>query len=362
MSSKHDKDGISRVRKGHFHRCEWAIYGTTCANINTMVEDLKRELDFSLTYIDADHGKEVHASMGMNEMRVHYSDGFIPNDFDYKFIEDRSDAVLVNGNHYPASRQIVVVDKAKESSLKRREEQLTDIAYVIAEDESEIYPFVRERMTDTTKMITLSDLARYMSEDIKKDIPTLKALILAGGKSSRMGEDKSQLDYHGVSQEAHVARMCKDLGIPTYISKDHNFMESHIHDFPVVKDRVVEMGPIGAIISAFMQEPDTAWLVLASDLPFLTSDAIEYLVRERNTSKLATAYIKSPMDFPEPLVAIYEPRSYARLLSFLSLGYSCPRKVLINSDVKTIIADSKEFLDNVNTPEEMNRAMEKLKS
>ena len=63
----------------------------------------------------------------------------------------------------------------------------------------------------------------------------------------------------------------------------------------------------------------------------------------------------------EPLVTIWEPKSYPILLSYLAQGYSCPRKVLINSEVEIVeVAD--ELICNVNTPEEFEQVKLNLKS
>ncbi len=60
----------------------------------------------------------------------------------------------------------------------------------------------------------------------------------------------------------------------------------------------------------------------------------------------------SEKQFPEPLITIWEPKSYFKLLYFLGLGYSCPRKVLINTDCHVIEAPNVKALQNVNYPEE----------
>ena len=56
------------------------------------------------------------------------------------------------------------------------------------------------------------------------------------------------------------------------------------------------------------------------------------------------------MIFPEPLITIWEPRSYPTLMQFLTQGYSCPRKVLMNSDIQLVVPEFPEELTNVNHP------------
>ena len=85
----------------------------------------------------------------------------------------------------------------------------------------------------------------------------------------------------------------------------------------------------------------------------LDKKTLDYLIQHRDSSKVATAFNSPDNEFPEPLITIWEPRSYPVLLSFLTQGYSCPRKVLINSEVKLVDAPDTRVLTNVNSPEDL---------
>ena len=88
---------------------------------------------------------------------------------------------------------------------------------------------------------------------------------------------------------------------------------------------------------------------------------IKLLLSKRNPAKIATAVKGKSKEFMEPLIAIYEPKAYPVLLGFLSQGYSCPRKALINSDVEIIEVDD-HLIRNINTPEEYQEALKEIKS
>ena len=66
-------------------------------------------------------------------------------------------------------------------------------------------------------------------------IPTVYALVLAGGKSKRMGKDKSRIIYHQKEQMYEVADMLMSMGLNTSISlnktqqNDLNPNYSYIH-------------------------------------------------------------------------------------------------------------------------------------
>ena len=234
---------------------------------------------------------------------------------------------------------------------------------VVRLDDTPIYGFVKEKINESTLVISIDEINKVdqlIINQIEGNKSQLKALILAGGKSKRMGEDKSQIHYHGKPQEVFAADICAELGLETFISKAHSFTADTIDGYPVIKDRLVDMGPFGAILSAMMSDPDAAWLVLACDLPYITRTHIRILIDNRNTSQQSTAYKLINQSFPEPLIAIYEPTIYQRMLRFLSLGYACPRKVLINSDVKHLVLEQVKIAFNANTQDERNSVIDTL--
>ena len=102
-----------------------------------------------------------------------------------------------------------------------------------------------------------------------------------------------------------------------------------------------------------MENPNEAYLVLATDLPYIDESLIFELIAHRNPKKIATTVKGIGNEFPEPLITIWEPKAYPILMQYLAQGYSCPRKVLINSDIKELRIKNTNALCNVNTPEEL---------
>ena len=98
---------------------------------------------------------------------------------------------------------------------------------------------------------------------------------------------------------------------------------------------------------------------MAADVPFVNDEIIQLLLKHRNPGKVATAVKGVGKEFVEPLITIYEPKAYPILLQYLAQGYSCPRKMLINSNVEIVeIAD--DFIRNINTPEEFEVAKKEI--
>ena len=194
---------------------------------------------------------------------------------------------------------------------------------------------------------------------MSKDKSIINGLVLAGGKSKRMGRDKGSIEWHGKEQQHYMADLLRPLCNKIYISHRHGQEAKTNKNYKTLVDTYTGIGPYGAILSAFRFQPDVAWFVVACDLPLLDTDTLKYLLVNRNAAAMATTF-QSPHDgLPEPLITIWEPRSREILLSFLANGYTCPRKLLIQSDAAHILQppDSNALM-NVNTPEDFKKAEE----
>ena len=267
--------------------------------------------------------------------------------------------VLVNGNHFESDQQIVFLNAKKKASLQKKLGRLTNVIAFVQDDE-EIYDFLKEKLPKwqsipVFKIGEEEQLINLIQEKIKR--PPLKGLVLAGGKSMRMGKDKGAIDYHGKPQREYMANLLTKFCEETYISTAGKMEGCNL---PKLEDSFVGLGPFGGILSAMKKDTNAAWLVVACDQPLLDENHLQKLVSERDPRLAATCFHNPETAFPEPLITIWEPRAYPILLQFLAQGYSCPRKVLINSLVKEIHMDDNDFMLNVNTPEEYKGVLKKL--
>ena len=193
--------------------------------------------------------------------------------------------------------------------------------------------------------------------------PELHGLILAGGKSLRMGHDKGSIQWHGKEQRYYVADMLQHLCKDVFISCREEQLGEIGPSYKTLADTYEGSGPLVAILSAFKEKPDVAWLVVACDLPLLDIVTLQYLIRSRDSNCIATTF-ESPFDqLPEPLITIWEPSSYEILLNHISEGFKCPRKALIRNldSVKILVAPNPDALKNANTPEDATAVKELMK-
>jgi molybdopterin-guanine dinucleotide biosynthesis protein A len=178
----------------------------------------------------------------------------------------------------------------------------------------------------------------------------LNALILIGGKSSRMGTDKSLLDYHGKPQREYLFDLAKKYCSEVCFScrAEQQFSENTIID-------KYELGPMGGILSAFYFNPNSAWLVVACDLPLIDKNSFEVLVNHRNKDKIATAFMNPETNAPDPLFTIYEPKVFHLLNKYVETGNKSPKVFLQNNDTEIILSVNPRMLTNVNTREEFEQ-------
>lgn len=369
---KHQKHtNLVKRNNDTFAPNEVTFLGTNCGNISNLVAQLSEKLNqYNLAYFDASHSKEVSLN-SVSEYVFHHegnvaisSTGQI-NKFQQRLDFSNYDLVFVNGNHYKGAKQILILDEAKEASVLKRIEQLDDIQFIVKlNSETTIFPFLIEKYPNIIKkpvywIDEIEAISNHVENIIKEKTTKVNGLVLVGGKSTRMGSDKAQLNYYGKPQKESAKIILENCGLQTFYSVGYSKKSETKTD--EISDKFINLGPFGGICSAFQQNPNTAWLVLATDLPFVDEKLVKLLLEKRNPSKVATAIKGKNKDFPEPLITIYEPKAYAILLQYLAQGYSCPRKMLINSDVEVIEIDD-SLIRNVNTPEEFLKAKEEIKN
>lgn len=180
----------------------------------------------------------------------------------------------------------------------------------------------------------------------------LNGLILAGGKSSRIGLDKAMIQFHGKPQFEYLTEILKPFCNETFIS-------CRKAQYPQLKNCIVDHfdlnSPLNGILSAFHFDPFASWLTVPADMPNINQTAIDYLLKHRNEQKLATCFTDSDGEEPEPLFTVWEHRSKPVLFDFFNSGGFSAKKFLQENNVNIIPCPDKQWLLNINTEEELRR-------
>jgi molybdopterin-guanine dinucleotide biosynthesis protein A len=367
---KHRKHAKLTLRNnGEFASNEVAFVGVKCGVISDLVTMVSTELcqKVKIAYADASHGKDNNAPIF--DMYTYHTSGdtlissdIKKNKFNERIRFSNYDLVLVNGNHFPAQKQVVFLHPEKESSIEKRIEQLNDVQFFISMQEGiDVFDCLKEKYPNYKEIpvyavTDIQSISNHLNNLVENEMPKLNGVVLIGGKSTRMGADKAQLSYHGLPQSEYAVQLLERKSMETFVSVR---VDQKAEKHKTITDAFVGLGPFGAICSAFMKNPNEAYLVLATDLPYVSDALLDTLIANRNPKKIATAIKGKSAKFMEPLITIWEPKAYPILLSYLAQGYSCPRKILINSDVEIVEVED-ALIRNVNTPEEFENVKNEL--
>jgi molybdenum cofactor guanylyltransferase len=143
--------------------------------------------------------------------------------------------------------------------------------------------------------------------NIKRMVVT--GIILAGGKSSRMGMDKGLLVLGGKTLvEIAIQNLSALCDIILISSNSTDYSKFGLE---VVPDKFPDIGPMGGIYSSLLKSETELNLVLSVDLPFINAGLLKYLVEQSHDVEVAVPW--SGQEFYEPLCACYN-RSVVSLI------------------------------------------------
>ncbi|MFN2161688.1 MAG: molybdenum cofactor guanylyltransferase [Candidatus Promineifilaceae bacterium] len=129
----------------------------------------------------------------------------------------------------------------------------------------------------------------------------LTVAIQAGGKSTRMGRDKSFVPFEGRPMIEVVRDRVAGLGDELILITNNPEPYAYLN-LPAFGDIYADCGPLGGIHSALANAASPYVLMVACDMPWLNRDLLEYLVSLRRTADIVVPRLDK---FPEPLHAVY---------------------------------------------------------
>ena len=190
-----------------------------------------------------------------------------------------------------------------------------------------------------------------------------EGFILAGGASSRMGEDKSLLRLDGRTFVETAARAL--LAVTGRVSLVSSRPEAESHGLPVVPDLRAGLGALGGLQAALASCGAEWAAVVACDLPFVTGGLLARLADARDESTDAVAPLQEDGRL-QPLCALYRARvCLERVDEMIQAGELRPRLLLPRVRARLVgfeelrdLEGSRRFFLNVNTPGDYARALD----
>ncbi len=184
----------------------------------------------------------------------------------------------------------------------------------------------------------------------------LTIAIQAGGKSSRMGTDKSFVPFLGRPMIEVVRERVEGLGDELIIVTNKPDAYAYL-GLPMFGDDYPDTGPLGGIYTAVHHARHERTLVVACDMPWLNRALLEYMVGLRET---ADVVVPRWDKFPEPLHAMYskaclEPmreKLEAGMLKITAFYGRVAVRFVEREEIARFDPDGRSFV-NVNTPDDL---------
>jgi len=182
----------------------------------------------------------------------------------------------------------------------------------------------------------------------------LTAIILAGGKSSRMGTDKGLVLFNGKPMIEYLIAIFKSLDIPIIIIANNPIYNQF--NVPVFEDLIKEKGPLSGIYTGLSNVETEKNIVISCDVPCVSNEMIEILIQSSKNEKITIVSYKNKI---HPLIGIYSKELIDKLLSNLLSEKLKVRDLIDSVDSKIIELDElnliniEKQLTNINTKVEL---------
>lgn len=187
----------------------------------------------------------------------------------------------------------------------------------------------------------------------------LKACLLIGGRSSRMGRPK---------------HLIKGTNGKTWIENSHALLQPFVTEIVLSGEgevpgtlatlkRIADVpdvhGPLTGILAAMRWDSGCCWLLLACDMPNVSRTALQWLLDCRRPSSWGTVPRLAEDGFVEPLLALYEPQAKVYFEELCSSGIFRISMVAKRSKITTPVVPQSlaGAWSNINTPEELSLSL-----
>jgi molybdopterin-guanine dinucleotide biosynthesis protein A len=186
-----------------------------------------------------------------------------------------------------------------------------------------------------------------------KNSKKITAIILAGGKSSRMGRDKGSLILNGSSFLRRIIEVVKPIVNDIIIVSNnpgHDMM-----DCIRVNDHIENSGPLAGLYAGLFHSTTPFNLVLSCDIPFIKTSILEQLINQIDDDNDVVQIESHGKTMP--LIAVYKKECMYECLKLLNIGERRLRVAVKQFKTKNIPlhASLDRYISNVNTTQQLNQ-------
>ncbi|MBH0178099.1 MAG: molybdenum cofactor guanylyltransferase [Nitrospira sp.] len=192
-------------------------------------------------------------------------------------------------------------------------------------------------------------------------IGDVTGILLAGGKSRRMGEDKRflRIGEHTLFERTLAVLQSIFQTVCVVIAQDSPPLEAEV---PVVRDLVADCGSLGGLYTGLKQAHTEYVFVVACDMPFLNPTLVRHVVSLKDKADIVMVRLERGL---QPAHALYSRRClpvieemlHARQLKIQHLAThpSLHIRLVAESELREIDHEGLSFI-NINTPADLDAA------
>ncbi len=177
----------------------------------------------------------------------------------------------------------------------------------------------------------------------------VSGILLAGGKSTRLGRDKRfiLLGNKKIPLWQYAVNLLEEFTTDIIISAPQGSLPT---SHPVIQDIIPDIGPMGGLYTCLPKIKHQAAIVIPVDMPLLSSEILSELLKNYNEKNITIARHSEKI---EPLVGIYPAETHKTIAQLIQQGNYKIRNLFTYLPVRFVdFPDTKEFL-NLNRPSDL---------
>lgn len=183
---------------------------------------------------------------------------------------------------------------------------------------------------------------------------SVSGVILAGGKSSRMGQDKALIQWQGKRLVdyliAAMEPVCQEILISTHLNP------KYFPNYQVIRDEFTDIGPLAGIESGLRHASNPTVIFASVDTPLLSASLFAFLLNHHGQFDISLAAHKG---VNEPMIGIYKKRIHPLVLTFIEEGKNKPPELIRSTHWQEIEVNSShnfyhnQLFKNLNRPQDL---------
>jgi molybdopterin-guanine dinucleotide biosynthesis protein A len=179
----------------------------------------------------------------------------------------------------------------------------------------------------------------------------ITGIILAGGKSSRMGTEKGLIIYKNKPFVEHIIEAMSPLVDNIIIISNNKAYESF--GFKCYEDLIKNTGPLAGIYTGLRYSKTNNNLIVSCDIPLIKTVVLQKLIDQKNDASEVIQIQSQGKNMP--LIALYKKSCEVIFMEELHQNQKKVQKALKKCNVKTVIIDGslEQVTANINTPEDL---------